>query len=206
MRVVVYGGSEMRKRDAYYFDDPDEVSDEVPPGHSVRLHLCDTVRFEPRPLSRLTDLSAADLDRHRPGYRLSDGEASKSTNMADLDAARAQAARERWIADMCSAWKRPPNHDASDPDAAEQLLARRLRGKPDDDGAPDPGDIRAVERRRLTERGAEAQRERDRIQRERDRIWEDYRRRISSAWQTAQTNPARATAVEQQAERWRGGR
>ena len=192
----------MRKRDLYI--DDDEVCED---GQSLRvpLLLCDTARFEPRPLSWLSDLSAADLDRHRPGYRLSDGEASKSTNMADLDAARAQAARERWIADMCSAWKRPPTHDAGEPNATEQLLARHLRG-PDDDGAPDPGDIRAVERRRLTERGAEAQRERDRIQRERDRIWEDYRRRISSAWQTGQTNPARATAVEQQAERWRGGR
>jgi hypothetical protein len=28
---------------------------------------------------------------------------------------------------------------------------RHLRGKPDDDGAPDPGDIGAVERRRLSE-------------------------------------------------------
>jgi hypothetical protein len=81
-----------------------------------------------------------------------------------------------------------------------------LRGQPDDDGAPDPGDVRALERRRLTERGAEAQRERDRIQRERDRIWEDYRRRTSSAWQTGQTNPHAATEIERQGERWRGGR
>ena len=188
----------MRKRDAYLgLDDDDEV---VEDGQGVRvpLLLCDTVRFETsRPLNRLSDLDAADLSRHQPGYRLSDGEASKSRNLHDLDA--------RWIADMCSAWKRPPTHDAGEPNATEQLLARHLRG-PDDDGAPDPGDIRAVERRRLTERGAEAQRERDRIQRERDRIWEDYRRRISSAWQTGQTNPARATAIEQQAERWRGGR
>ena len=118
----------MRKRDLYINDD--EICED---GQSFRvpLLLCDTARFEPRPLSRLSDLSAADLDRHRPGYRLSDGEASKSTNLTDLDAARdaAQAARDRWIADMCSAWKRPPTHDASEPDAAEQLLARHLRGR-----------------------------------------------------------------------------
>jgi hypothetical protein len=197
----------MRKRDPYLsLDDDDEV---VEDGKGVRvpLLLCDTVWFENnRPLDKLSDLDAADLNRHQPGYRLSD-QVSKSDTLSNLDAARdaVRAARDRWIADMCSAWKRPLARDAAEPDAAEQLLARRLRG-PDDDGAPDPGDIRAVERRRLTERGAEAQRERDRIQRERDRIWEDYRRRISSAWQTGQTNPARATAVEQQAERWRGGR
>jgi hypothetical protein len=199
----------MRKRDAYLgLDDDDEV---VEDGQGVRvpLLLCDTVRFEnSRPLDKLSDLDAADLSRHRPGYHVSDGEASKSAKFTDLEAARdaVRAARDRWIADMCSAWKRPLARDAAEPDAAELLLARHLRGKPDDDDASDPGDIRAVERRRLTERGAEAQRERDRIQRERDRIWEDYRRRISSAWQTGQTNPARATAVEQQAELWRGGR
>jgi hypothetical protein len=184
----------MAKRNLYI--DDDEVSDEVPPGHSVRvpLLLCDTARFEPRPLSRLSDLSAADLDRHRPGYRLSDGEASKSTNLTDLDAARdaAQAARDRWIADMCSAWKRPPTHDAGEPD--EQLLARHLRGKPDDDGAPDPGDVRAVERRRLT--NAEAQRERD-------LAWTRYRDNLANAWKT---DPRAATAIQRQGERWRGGR
>jgi hypothetical protein len=45
---------------------------------------------------------------------------------------------------MCSAWKRPPTHDAGEPDAAEQLLARHL-GKPDDEAA--------MKRRHLTERG-----------------------------------------------------
>jgi hypothetical protein len=180
----------MRKRDLYINDD--EICED---GQSFRvpLLLCDTARFEPRPLSRLSDLSTADLDRHRPGYRLSDGEASKSTNLTDLDAARdaAQAARDRWIADMCSAWKRPLARDAAEPDAAEQLLARHL-GKPDDEGAPDPGNIRAVERRRLTE-----------AQRERDLAWIRYRDNLANAWKT---DPHAATAIERQGERWRGGR
>jgi hypothetical protein len=81
----------MRKRDLYVNDD--EICED---GQSFRvpLLLCDTARFEPRPLSRLSDLSTADLDRHRPGYRLSDGEASKSTNLTDGRGARRRASRE----------------------------------------------------------------------------------------------------------------
>jgi hypothetical protein len=99
---------------------------------------------------------------------------------------------------MCSAWKRPPTRDASEPDASEQLLARHLRGKPDDYGAPDPGDVRAVERRRLTERGAEAQRERD-------AAWQQYKDRLSNAWR-GRTDPIRASEIEREGERWRHGR
>jgi hypothetical protein len=90
---------------------------------------------------------------------------------------------------MNDAWRTPK------PDAAEALLRRHLRG-PDDDGAPDPGDIGAVERRRLTERGAEAQRERD-------RAWTRYRDNLANAWKT---DPRAATRIERQGERWRGGR
>jgi hypothetical protein len=160
--------------------------------------LCDTVRFEnSRPLNKLSNLDAADLSRHRPGYHVSDGKASKSAKFTDLEAARdaVRAARDRWIADMCSAWKRPLARDAAEPDATEQLLARHLRG-PDDNGALDPDDIRAVERRRLTERSAEAQRERD-------LAWTRYRYNLANAWKT---DPRAATAIERQGERWRGGR
>jgi hypothetical protein len=41
-----------RTRDGRYFDDPDEVSDEVPPGGSVRVPLfcVDTVRLQQIPV------------------------------------------------------------------------------------------------------------------------------------------------------------
>jgi len=76
------------------------------------------------------------------------------------------------------------------------LMRRHLRGEPDDDGAPDPGDVRAVERRSLTERGAEAQRERD-------LAWRRYCDNLQNAWKT---NPRAAVQIERQGERWRGGR
>ena len=178
----------MRKRDLYINDD--EICED---GQSFRvpLLLCDTARFEPRPLSRLSDLSTADLDRHRPGYRLSDGEASKSTNLTDLDAARdaAQAARDRWIADMCSAWKRPPTHDASEPDAAEQLL----RPAPHDDP------VAAMRSHLRTERADESQRRRD-------AAWNSYKDQLSRAWQQGRANPREADRIERQGERWRHGR
>jgi hypothetical protein len=173
-----------QKRDAYYFDDPDEVSDEVPPGHSVRvpLHLCDTVRFEPRPLSGLTDLSAADLDRHRPGYRLSD-RASKSDKLSDLDAAGRDAhtatrdAYFEMVKRAENAWRTPPTRDTAEPDLGsrpEELMRAHLRAE-----------------------------EIDEAQARRDRAWAAYRDQLSNAWRT---DPGRATAIERQAEMWRGGR
>ena len=143
--------------------------------------------------TRMLMMDSADLSRHQRGYRMSD----EASNLQDLDAARdaARAARDAWIKQTCDAW-RTPSRDAAEPDAAEALLTRHLRDKPDDEGAPDPGDVAAVERRRLTERGAEAQRERD-------LAWTRYRDNLANAWKT---NPRAASAIERQGERWRGGR
>src|SRR6516225_3434415 len=97
---------------------------------------------------RVPLMLADSMAGHRPGYWVRPLDAEQvaafdarrrpsDQTLSNLDTARdaARAARAGWIADMCSAWKRPPTHDASEPDAAEQLLARHLRGKPDDDAA-----------------------------------------------------------------------
>ena len=181
-----------RNRDAYHFDD-----EEVEDGRSVRVpmmvmdgnrvNLTDTVRF--------------DAD----GPHFVRAAASESSSFEDLESPRlgdlrdaARVARDQWIADMCDAWKRPPARDAAAPDLGsrpEELMRRHLFG-PDDDGAPDPGDIGAEQRRRLTERREESQHERD-------RAWNRYRDNLANAWKT---NPRAATAIERQGERWRGGR
>jgi len=176
----------MRRSDAD--DDDDDV---VRDGDTVRtpLFLTDTVRFK---------------DGQPHFVRMADA-ASKSATVADLDAARdaARAARDTWIKQTCDAWKRPPACDAAQPDLGTRpedlmLMRRHLRGEPDDDGAPDPGDARAVERRRHTERGEEAQRERD-------AAWHQYKDRLSNAWR-GRTDPSRASEIEREGERWRGGR
>jgi hypothetical protein len=159
----------------------DDNDDELRDGESVRVpvFLVDTVRFKDG----------------QPHFVRAVDQPSKSKTVLDLDAARdaARAARESWVKQMCDAWKRPPMLDAAQPDLGtrpEEVM------RPDDDGAPDPGDVRAVERRRLTERGTEAQGERD-------RAWRRYCDNLQNAWKT---NPRAATAIERQGERWRGGR
>jgi hypothetical protein len=162
-------------------DDDDMVRD----GESVRVpvFLVDTVRFQDG----------------EPHFVRAVDEGGKSASLADLDTARdaARAARDAWIKQTCDAW-RTPSRDAAEPAAAEALLTRHLRDKPDDDGAPDPGDVAAVERRRLTERGAEAQRERD-------TAWQQYKDRLSNAWR-GRAYPREAGAAERnetQLEAWR---
>jgi hypothetical protein len=39
-----------------------------------------------------------------------------------------------------------------------------------------------------------------------DRAWAQYRDRLSTDWQTGQTDPGRANAIERVGEQWRGGR
>jgi hypothetical protein len=133
-----------------------------------------------------------DLSDHMPGYRhASDG--------AVRDAQRqARDARTEMIKRAEQAWRTSPTRDAHEPDAAEELLGRHLRGKPDDGGAPDPGDVGAVMRRHLTERGEEAQRERE-------RAWRQYKDRLSGAWR-GRADPREAGAAERnetQLEAWR---
>jgi hypothetical protein len=112
--------------------------------------------------------------------------------------AKARASYDAMVTRISNAWRR----DAGDPDAATELLLRRhLKGDPDDDGAPDPGDpmaVMAVMRRHLTERGGEE------AQRERDRAWNSYKDQLSQAWQQGRTDPRRAVEVERRLERERG--
>src|SRR5262249_29381518 len=109
--------------------------------------------------------------------------------MADARA-KAGVARRQWIRKLQDAW-RSPSRDAgvpdpgiassrpwqgNEPDASEQLLRQHLRTEPD----------------------ATAQAKRD-------AAWNEYRQRLSTAWQTGQTNLRAATAIERQGEQWRGG-
>ena len=90
----------------------------------------------------------ADLSHHRPGFRVSD-EASKSSSLADLDAARdaARSARDAWIKQTTDAWrmdakrKKPPPDDDDD-DGAAKKGSRRL--SPDRSG--DTADARQAAR------------------------------------------------------------
>jgi hypothetical protein len=93
------------------------------------------------------------MDGYRPGY----------VQLTDVQIAKRREARDEMIKRGERAW-RTPHRDAAEPDLGsrpEQLTRRYLWGKPDDDGAPDPGDPSAVMRRHLTERDEQAQRERD---------------------------------------------
>jgi hypothetical protein len=102
-------------------------------------------------------------DDNRPGYRALAGDAA----LRDARAA-ARDAREIWIKDLTSAWKRTPStYDAGEPDAGEVLLKRHLRSEPDDN--------------------AQALRE---------RAYRNYCDELSRAWQ--RTDPGAATAIEQQ--------
>jgi hypothetical protein len=157
------------KRDAVIRIVSDD-DDEIPDGRSVRVPMV------------LMDSMAG----HRPGY----------VQLTDEQVAMRREARDAMIRRAENAWRTRPACDAAEPDLGsrpEEVMRRHLRGKPDDDGAPDRGDIRAVERRRLTERGAEAQRERD-------AAWAQYKGRLSGAWR----NPAAAAERnETQLEAWR---
>jgi hypothetical protein len=114
----------------YHFDEPDE---EIPDGKGVRvpLLLCDTVRLNDRPLDKLCDLSAADLDRHRPGFRgkpdddaAARREKSYATYKARLEGAwrSPSAAAERNEAQL-EAWRRPGASPGLRQDAATDRAA-----------------------------------------------------------------------------------
>ena len=134
-----------------------EDDDIVADGESVRcpIYLMDTVQAQ----------FAFGADDHRPGYRAMAGDAA----VRDARTA-ARDARETWIKDLTSAWKRTPStYDAGEPDAGEVLLKRHLRSEPDDN--------------------AQALRE---------RAYQNYCDELSRAWQRGRTDPRAATAVERQ--------
>jgi len=70
---------------------------------------------------------------------------------------------------------RPNFSDAAEPDAGNQLLGRHLSAEP-------VANARAA----------------------RESSYEEYRRRLGNAWQQGRTDPGRASAIEQQREKWLG--
>jgi hypothetical protein len=104
-------------------------------------------------------MDSFDARDHMPGVR--------PGGFAARDAAR--AARDEYIANLVDAWRRP-----------------QPAAKPDDNGAPGPGDIRAVEHRCLRD-GEEAQRERD-------LAWTRYCTNLQNAWKiNPRAAPGRGT-------------
>jgi hypothetical protein len=100
------------------------------------------------------------------------------------DAATARrAAYDAYCQRLRDAWRgteklgRPNFSDAGEPDAGNQLLGRHLSAEPV-----------------ANARGA------------RESSYEEYRRRLGSAWQQGRTDPGSATAIEKQAEQWRHGK
>jgi hypothetical protein len=147
--------------------------------------LCDTARFETRPLDRLYDLSADDLSLHRPGYRLSDGEASKSGKLDARTAAR--DAYLEMVRHAESAWRRPVDQNGP----GVPFWSHRDAAEPDNSSPPE------VMRAHL--RGDEP----DNVAEIKERAWAQYRDDLQNAWKT---DPHAATAIQRQGERWRGGR
>jgi hypothetical protein len=99
-------------------------------------------------------------------------------------------------------WRRHVRNIPDPGDPNENLVRRRLEMKTGGalrHGATGDPNAELVRSHLTTESTAAAQAERD-------RVWEDYRQRLSTAWQTRQTNPRAASAIERQGEQWRGGR
>jgi hypothetical protein len=85
--------------------------------------------------------------------------------------------RAEYLAGLQDAW-RTPHGDAAEPDnSSPAAVMRRHLAEPDEPDAD--------------------------VQARRDAIWNDYKTRLGNAWKT---DPRAASAIEQQGERWRGGR
>jgi len=214
----------MRKRDHLDLDD-DIVAD----GESVRRPM---LMMDHRPgYARLTDAQVrarreardayvqklqtawrTDARRKRDDDDEDDDDELDNNDRSISDAcamAMRKAAYISWRARLSDAWRMTPTRDGPGSAAAEELLRCHLGGdepardheNPRIPDPTDPGDPNEnLIRRHLTTESTAA------AQRERDRIWEDYRQRLSTAWQTGQTNPRAATAIERQGEQWRHGR
>jgi hypothetical protein len=201
----------MRKRDALDLDDF-----MVPDGGSVKVRMA-TMDSTQR---RIAEIFAG----HRPGF----------AQLTDAQIAQRARVRDAWIKQLNDAWrtdarkKRNDDDENDDEDENSNDRARR-RGAADARMAArdayvkrltnawrtpardyenarispptDPGDPNEnlVRQHISTETNAAAQARRD-------RIWEDYKNNLGNAWKQGSTDPAAATAIEQQAEQWRGGK
>jgi hypothetical protein len=141
----------MRKRDAYL---DDEIARD---GETIRtpLFLKDGRDHQPHFL-RVTDEGVRDARRE------------------------ARDARQEWIRDLSSAWRRRPHIDATEPDAATELLPRRDVPGPDERIDPD-GKLASMRR--------------------------EYQRRcreLENAWRSpaGAAAPVEAERVERQRKRW----
>jgi hypothetical protein len=183
MRVVAYGGSEMRKRDRYHFDRVVEDGEVV----AVNVMVCDGGA------RRAVAFDAAD---HQPGFRSGDrymrayAAYCRDAGLPEHpDPAGRRAAYDGYVKQLTESWKRTPHKDAQ-PDTGSSLAEWRRHNVSD----PDPA---ATMRGHLsTESSAESQAKRD-------LAWTRYRDNLANAWKT---DPRAATEIERQGERWRGGR
>jgi hypothetical protein len=93
----------------------------------------------------------------------------------------ARDARQSWIRDLSSAWARRPGRDASEPDAATELLPRRDVPGPDERIDPD-GKLASM----------------------REREYQRRCRELENAWRppAGAAAPVEAERVERQRERW----
>jgi hypothetical protein len=91
-----------------------------------------------------------------------------------------RAAYDDYCRRLTDAW-RTPHKDAAEPEAATQLLH------------PDPYSGVQAPRRPVPSDA-------------RERAWNSYKNQLGNAWQQGRTDPQAATAIEQQAEKWRHGK
>jgi hypothetical protein len=135
-----------------------------------------------------------------------DDDEPDNSNDRSISDGRAMAMRKAsylaWRARLADAWRMSPTTNGPGSAAAEELLRRHL-GDHENPRIPDPTDPgdpneNLIRRHLSTETNAGAQAERD-------RAWNRYRDNLQNAWRGT-TNPANATAIEKQAEAWRGGK
>jgi hypothetical protein len=137
-----------KHRDAYAFgDDPDEISDEVPPGKSVRVPLMLVDAHRPRywvsPLTSEQATALLDARKKRPPDDDGDDD-DEDENGASLSDARAAAlqARQEMIDRATSAWRTlAPNRfrDGAEPDNNSSAETKRQFVR----GSDDPADAQA---------------------------------------------------------------
>jgi hypothetical protein len=137
--------------------------------------------------------NSSSAQRNDAGFYPDDPRLRSDAEMRNARAA-ATASYHAMCARLRDAWRTPVS-DAPQPDNSSSNAEWRRHMR----SVPDPGDPNEnlMRRHLTTETNAGAQAERD-------RVWEEYRNRLSTAWQTGQTNPRRADVLERRLEQERG--